>query len=230
MPEVPKRTQDLIKSLFTDAKGKSEDEVIMEGPLTLAKFGQFKRAIEDFTGLLEKASLRVDAAKNILRCHMAYTSIEDAVTQFHQWQSNPLFSPGELVAIRLFLEVFRFDKLKEKTAFQLKEASEVEELDISNGKCPDICSMILTVEEGLLKGKTFILEVSFQTGNLITLFLESHKEELLENFEVGKTLNTVQYHSTIATFKGRGVVVERVKMESGSLQGDYRIDVHVQSA
>lgn len=230
LPEVPKREQDLIKTLFSDSNGKSKDEVAMEEAMTLAKFGQFERAIEDFTELLKKASLRIDAAKNILRCYMAYTSIEDAVTQFQQWQSNPLFSSNELITIRLFLEVFRYDNLKEKIYPQLKDASDVEELDITNGKCPDICSMIITLEEGPLKGGTFILDVSFQTGNVITLFLEGHKKELLENFEVGKTLNNVQFHSTIAIFKGNGVVAERVKMMSGSRKGDYRLELHVQSA
>ena len=230
LPEVPKKEQDLIKALFSDSSGKSDEEAAMEGAMTLAKFGQFERAIEEFAELLKKAALRIDAAKNILRCHMANTSIEDAVSQYQQWQSDPRFSSYQLITIRLFLEVFRFDNLKEKISVQLKDTTDVEELDIINRKCPDICSMIITPEEGPLKGGTFILDVSFQTGNVITLFLESHKEELLENFEVGKMLNNVQFHSTIAIFKGNVVVTERVKMTSGSRQGDYRIDVHVLSA
>ena len=227
LPEVPKEDQDLIKELFTESEGKSKDEANMEGAMTLAKFGQFDRAIEEFTQMLEKASLRIEAAKNILRCHMAYASIDDAVTQFQKWQTSPLFSSHQLLTIRLFLEVFRYDNQKEKISHQLRDASDVEELDITNGKCPDICSMIITLEEGPLQGGTFILDVSFQTGNVITLFLESHKEELLENFETGKMLSNVQYHSTIAIFKGKGMVTERVKMESGSRQGDYRIDIHI---
>ncbi|UCD88986.1 MAG: hypothetical protein JSW04_11115 [Desulfobacterales bacterium] len=227
LPEVPKEEQDLIKELFTESEGKSKDEANMEGAMTLAKFGQFDRAIEEFTQMLEKASLRIEAAKNILRCHMAYASIDDAVTQFQKWQTSPLFSSHQLLTIRLFLEVFRYDNQKEKISHQLRDASDVEELDITNGKCPDICSMIITLEEGPLRGGTFILDVSFQTGNVITLFLESHKEELLENFETGKMLSNVQYHSTIAIFKGKGMVTERVKMESGSRQGDYRIDIHI---
>ena len=230
LPEVPKEEQDLIMALFSDSNGKSDEEAAMAGAMTLAKFGQFERAIEELTELLKKAALRIDAAKNILRCHMANTSIEDAVTQYQKWQSDPRFASYQLITIRLFLEVFRYDNLKEKISVQLKDAADVEELDIINKKCPDICSMILTPEEGPLKGGTFIIDVSFQTGNVVSLFLESHKEELLENFEVGKMLSNVQFHSTIVIFKGNGVVTERVKMTSGSRQGDYRIDVHVLSA
>ena len=230
LPEIPKREQDLIKTLFSDSNGKSEDELAMDGAMTLAKFGQFERAIEDFTELLKKESLRIDAAKNILRCYMAYTSVEDAVTQFQQWQYNRLFSSNQLITIRLFLEVFRYDNFKEKIYLQLRDASEVEELDITNEKCPDICSMIINIEEGPLKGGTFIIDVSFQKGNVITLFIEGHKKELLENFEVGKKLNSVQFNSTIAIFKANGLVAERVKMDSGSRKGDYRIEIHVLSA
>ncbi len=229
LPEVSKKEQDIIKALFTESKGKSKDEAAMEGAMTLAKFGQLERAIEEFTQLLEKASLRIEAAKNILRCHMAYTSIEDAVTQFQKWQTNPLFPPNQLLTIRLFLEVFRYDNVKEKISLQLKDASDVEELDIVNGKYPDICSVILTLDEGPLKGGTFILDVSFQTENVISLFLEGHKEELLKHFEIGRTLKNVQFHSTIAIFKGKGVVTESVKMASGYRQGDYRIDIDVLS-
>jgi len=227
LPEVTKKDQDLIKELFSDLKGKSEDEAAVEGAITLAKFAQFERAIEEFTELLEKASIRVDAAKNILRCHMALTSIEDAVTQFQKWQSNPLFTPNQLLSIRLFLEVFRYDNLKDRISLQLKNPADVEEFDIQNGKCPDICSMIITLEDGPLKGGTFILDVSFQTDNVVSLFIEGHKEELLKNFEVGKTINNLLFHSTIAIFKGKGVVLEKIKIDTGSRQGDCRLDIQV---
>ena len=79
LPEVSQEHQDVIKELFSETKGKDKDEAAMEGAVTLAKFGQFARAIKDFHKLLQKAPLRMNAAKNILRCNMTRTSIEDAV-------------------------------------------------------------------------------------------------------------------------------------------------------
>lgn len=230
LPEVSEKNQDVIKELFSETTGKDKDAATLEGAITLAKFGQFDRALKDLNELLKKAPIRMNAAKNILRCHMARTSIEDAVVQFQKWQSSDIFTKGQLITIRLFLEVFRFDNLKENISLQLKNPADVENLEITNGTVPDICSMIITLVDGPLKGVTFVLDVRFQIGNVITLFIEDHKEELLESFEVGKTLDNLQFNTTIAIFKGKGVVTEKIKIDSGSRQGDYRVDIQVMSS
>ncbi|MBW2319505.1 MAG: hypothetical protein JRF31_01335 [Deltaproteobacteria bacterium] len=225
--EVSEKVQDVIKELFSDTKGKDEDSVALEGAITLAKFGQFDRALKDLNELLKNDSVRVNAAKSILRCHMARTSIEDAVVQFQKWQSMDIFTQNQLVTIRLFLEVFRFDNFKDNISLQLKNPEHVDELEITDGEIPDICSMIITLDKGPLKGVTFILDVRFQIGNVITLFIEEHKEELLESFEVGKSIDNLQFNTTIAVFKGKGVVAEKIRMDSGSREGDYRVDIQV---
>jgi len=230
LPEVSEENQDVIKELFSDTTGKDKDAVVLEGAITLAKFGQFDRALKDLNELLKSAPARMNAAKNILRCHMARTSIEDAVVQFQKWQSSDIFTKGQLITIRLFLEVFRFDNFKENISMQLKNPADVEKLEITNGKIPDICSMIITLVKGPLKGVTFVLDVRFQIRNVITLFIEEHKEELLESFEVGKNLDNLQFNTTIAIFKGKGIVAEKIRIDSGTRQGDYRIDIQVISS
>ncbi len=227
---MSEKNQDVIKELFSDTTGKDKDTAVLEGAITLAKFGQFDRALKDLNELLKSAPARMNAAKNILRCHMARTSIEDAVVQFQKWQSSDIFTNSQLITIRLFLEVFRFDNFKENISMQLKNPADVEKLEITNGKIPDICSMIITLTEGPLKGVTFVLDVRFQIGNVITLFIEDHKEELLESFEVGKNLDNLQFNTTIAIFKGKGVVAEKIRIDSGARQGDYRIDIRVTSS
>jgi len=230
LPEVSEENQDVIKELFSDTTGKDKDAAVVEGAITLAKFGQFDRALKDLNELLKSAPARMNAAKNILRCHMARTSIEDAVVQFQKWQSSDIFTKGQLITIRLFLEVFRFDNFKENISMQLKNPADVEKLEITNGKIPDICSMIITLVKGPLKGVTFVLDVRFQIRNVITLFIEEHKEELLESFEVGKNLDNLQFNTTIAIFKGKGIVAEKIRIDSGTRQGDYRIDIQVISS
>jgi tetratricopeptide (TPR) repeat protein len=229
LPEVSEKVQDVIRELFSDTTGKDEDSAALEGAITLAKFGQFDRALKDLNELLKNDSVRMNAAKNILRCHMARTSIEDAVSQFQKWQSTDIFTQNQLVTIRLFLEVFRFDNFKDNISLQLKNSEHVEELEITDGEIPDICSMIINLDKGPLKGVTFILDVRFQIGNVITLFIEEHKEELLECFEVGKSIDNLQFNTTIAVFKGKGIVAEKIRMDSGSREGDYRVDIQVMS-
>ena len=230
LPEVSEKDQDVIKELFSDTTGKDKDAAALEGAVTLAKFGQFDRALKDFNELLKNDSVRMTAAKNVLRCHMARTSIEDAVVQFQKWQSTDIFTKNQLTAIRLFLEVFRFDNFKENISLQLKNPAHVEKLEITDGEVPDICSMIITLIKGPLKGVTFILDVRFQIGNVITLFIEDHKEELIESFEVGNILDNLQFNSTIAIFKGKGIVAEKIRIDSGTRQGDCRIDIQVTSS
>ena len=230
LPEVSEKDQDVIKELFSKTTGKDNDTATLEGAITLAKFGQFDRALKDLNELLKNDSVRMNAAKNILRCHMARTSIEDAVVQFQKWQSTDIFTKNQLVTIRLFLEVFRFDNFKDNISLQLKNPAHVEKLEITDGEVPDICSMIITLVEGPLKGVTFILDVRFQIGNVITLFIEDHKEELIESFEVGNILDNLQFNSTIAIFKGKGIVAEKIRIDSGTRQGDCRIDIQVTSS
>ena len=230
LPEVSREQQDIIKNLFTESKDTSKESDVLEGALTLAKFGQFERSLEELNELLKAPHLRMKAAKNILRCHMARASIEDAYSQFQKWQSSNLFSPNQLITIRLFLEVFRYDNLKENVSLQLRDPEHVDELEITDGEFPDICSMIITFDDGPLKGGTFVLDVSFQTGSVITLFVAGHKEELLDNFKVGKILKNLQFNTTIAIFKGKGIVDEKIKFDSGSRQGDYRLDIKVTSS
>jgi tetratricopeptide (TPR) repeat protein len=230
LPEVSRKQQDIIKTLFTETKDTNKESEVFEGAITLAKFGQFERSLEELNELLKKPHLRMKAAKNILRCHMARTSIEDAYSQFQKWQSSDFFSPNQLITIRLFLEVFRFDNLKENVSLQLRDPEHVDELEITDGEFPDICSMIITFDDGPLKGGTFVLDVSFQTGNVITLFVAGHKEEMLDNFKVGKILKKLQFNTTIAIFKGQGIVAEKIKIDSGSRQGDYRLDIKVTSS
>jgi tetratricopeptide (TPR) repeat protein len=230
LPEVSRDKQDIIKTLFTETKDTSKESEVLEGALTLAKFGQFERSLEELNELLKAPHLRMKAAKNILRCHMARSSIEAAYHQFQKWQSSNLFSPNQLLTIRLFLEVFRFDNLKENVSLQLRDPEHVDELEITDGEFPDICSMIITFDDGPLKGGTFVLDVSFQTGNVITLFVAGHKEELLNNFKVGKILDRLQFNTTIAIFKGKGIVDEKVQIDSGPRRGDYRLDIKVTSS
>ena len=70
-PDVSTKVQNLIKKMFLFSAKKDEDTIALDGAIALAKFGQYNKALKEFNELLKKDSLRVVAAKNILRCHMA---------------------------------------------------------------------------------------------------------------------------------------------------------------
>jgi tetratricopeptide (TPR) repeat protein len=103
-PEVSENIQDLIKKMYAFSPALDEDSKALEGAVALAKFGQFKRAILDFNELLKRDSTRLDAAKNILRCHMALFSIDEAISQYEKWLLDDIFQPNQLNKIYIFFE------------------------------------------------------------------------------------------------------------------------------
>ncbi|MES0445152.1 MAG: hypothetical protein ABUJ92_01275, partial [Desulfobacterales bacterium] len=103
-PEVSTKVQDLIKKMFLFSAKRDEDTIALDGAIALAKFGQYNKALKEFNELLKKDSLRVVAAKNILRCHMALASTEDAIAQYEQWHAGDIFNENQLDKLSVFFE------------------------------------------------------------------------------------------------------------------------------
>ncbi|MEE8431171.1 MAG: hypothetical protein V3S16_07985 [Candidatus Desulfatibia sp.] len=248
-PEVSAKVQDLIKKLFTAPEDKDQDTVALDGAIALAKFGQHERALLEFKELLAKDSVRVVAAKNIIRCHMANTSVDAAVDQYEQWLSSDLFVPGELNKLRFFLEsILKKEGIeKELPTSEIQaappeptiEMPEIEEAKIEvlaikkdedhDDEVLDINSIGITLDSGPRKGEIVELDVSFQSGNVISLLITGTDTDLIELFNVGETLHNIQFYSPIAMFGGSGIVDTKTHIESGPRRGDYSIDLKVVS-
>lgn len=234
--EVPKEVQDLIKKQFAFAHD-DEDTAALEGAIALAKFGQQERALQDLTELLEKDSIRVSAAKNILRCHIANSAIDQAVAQYEEWFSGDLFSTDQLSNVRKFLE----DVLQKKGVDQTLSAhadkssaialetpadalSQEEEEDII-----DISSVTIQFEKGPHKGESIEFDVNFQSGNVISILFKRSAKTMIESFEKGLKFANIQFLSPIAFFTGTGVVSDKTEISSGPRKGDYSVDIKIES-
>lgn len=249
-PEVSAKIQDLIKKLFTFTPKMNEDARALEGAVALAKFGQFKRAILEFKVLLKKDSLRVAAAKNIVRCHMALSSVDDAVAEYEQWLSENIFLPNQLQRLRIFFEnVLKkegIDKILPQTKMsaddmetiihipeihQVKphayenDGFKIEDDEIEDDEDLDINSIGITFDSGPQKGQVFEFKVRFQLGNVVSLLIPGREKDLVENFKAGTTINDVQYYSNIAFFNGSGLITAVKKIKIGPLRGDYCVDI-----
>jgi tetratricopeptide (TPR) repeat protein len=245
-PEVSAKVQDLIKKLFTVSEDKDQDAVALDGAITLAKFGQHERALLEFNELLAKDSVRVVAAKNIIRCHMENTSVDDAVDQYEQWLSNDLFMPGEMKKLRFFLgNLLKKEGVEKKLPaaetpaatpeptiempviedFKI-EGLEIEE-DEYDDEVLDIHSIGITLESGPLKGDMVELDVRFQSGNVISLLIAGTDEDIMAQFNVGETIHNIQFYSPIALFSSSVIVTAKTQIESGPRRGDYSIDLQV---
>ena len=249
-PEVSAQIQDLIKKLFTFTPNLNEDARALEGAVALAKFGQFKRAILEFKALLKRDSLRVAAAKNIIRCHMALSSVDDAVAEYEQWLSEDIFLPNQLQRLWTFFENVLnkegIDRILPQTKMSADDVEpiihipeihdvkdqtyaegrlKIEEVKIEDEGDLDINSIGITFDRGPLKEQVFEFKVRFQLGKVLSLLISGREKDLIENFKVGTTINDVQYYSNVAFFNGSGLITAVKKIKIGPLRGDYCVDI-----
>ena len=230
--EISKKGQDLIKKLFSLSGEESQNTVELEGAITLAKFGQFERALKDFFDLLKDDSVRVVAAKNVLRCQIALSSLDAAVAQFQQWLINDIFSSAQLKRVRLFLQ----DMLDKKGMnITLPEVlGEDTESEQSKEQDPlddvlDISSIGILFDSGHRKGSIVEYDVSFQSGNMISLIISSKDKEWIDGISAGHKLEDIQFYSPIAMFTGSGLVSSKTEIKSGPKKGDYCLDIKIVS-
>ena len=233
-PTVKAETQELIKRLFSFSQKEDKDAQDLDGAITLTRFGQYDKAIEEFTALLEKDSVRLAAAKNIIRCHIATNAIDAGIDTFAGWIGGDLFSKDQLVKLRVFFQEILDKKGIDKSLPDPEAAPEVvEEPDIEieekEEEILDINSIGLTFDSGPKKGDMVELDVSFQSGNVISVLITARNKDLIENLHVGDTLNQVQFYSPIAIFQGTGVISAKTEIRVGPRKGDFSVDIKVSS-
>jgi len=102
--KTPKKTQELIKNKNKFSKKMGRGEAALENAINLAKLGKYKRALKELQNLISVDSVRVNAAKNIIRCNMALSAPDDAIEQYNEWKSNNLFRNDQLEKVRFFLK------------------------------------------------------------------------------------------------------------------------------
>lgn len=233
-PEMAAETQELIKRLFSFSQKKSAEAQSLDGAITLTKFGQYEKAIEEFTALLDKDAVRLAAAKNIIRCHFATNTVDAAISQFREWLGSDLFSKDQLSKLKAFfqdiLDKKGIDKkLPDVVEPAVVEAPEIEIEDNEEEEILDINSIGLTFASGPKKGEMVELDVSFQSGNVISVLITTRDKDLIENLNVGDKLKQVQFYSPIAIFQGSGVISAKTEIRVGPRKGDFSVDIKVSS-
>ncbi len=233
-PTVKAETQELIKRLFSFSQKEDKDAQDLDGAITLTRFGQYDKAIEEFTALLEKDSVRLAAAKNIIRCHIATNAIDAGIDTFTGWIGGDAFSKDQLVKLRAFFQEILDKKGIDKSLPDPETAPEVVEepnieIEEKEEEILDINSIGLTFDSGPKKGDMVELDVSFQSGNVISVLITARDKDLIENLHVGDTLNHVQFYSPIAIFQGTGVISAKTEIRVGPRKGDFSVDIKVSS-
>lgn len=226
--EMSSDIQELIRSRFSFSA--DPDAAALEGAVALAKFGQFERALSEFEEILRRGAHPLEAGKNILRCHLASRSMEEAVKQYRDWIDHGPFSADQMGELRAFLQ----DILRKKgvdlilpAAVNRPAAPEPPRGLRREDELMDISAVSIPIESGPEKGRTVDLEVGFQRADMISLFIPRSETELISYLSPGVKLSEVQFYSTFAVFTGTGIVSSMARINAGPLEGDYNMDMKV---
>jgi len=227
-PELSKKVQDLIKRLFSFSQDKAAAE--MEGAVALAVFGQFERALAEFGRLLKEGTSQLIAAKNILRCHLAFSSSDAAINQYEGWLSGELLSNAQLRNIRSFLEyVLKKKGVQTKLSEVVEDPSQKSKDAGSDPGLLDISSIRFRLESGPCKGDIKEFDVTFQSGNMISLIISDNESDLVDSIVPGIRLRGIHFFSQEAVFTGSGVVSESKRIKTGPRRGDYVLGIRIDS-
>jgi hypothetical protein len=238
-PELSPQVQNLIKDLFAPPVEQDQDKQELEGAIALAKFGQLERALADFKELLKRDSLRVAAAKNILRVHIANEEFDKAVAEYDDWLSSDIvFTSQQFESIRIFLQSILDRKGVDKRLqtviapsdmTAVVESVEDEPDQAAEEDFLDITFLGLTIPKGPLEGRVMEFDVNFQRGNIVSIIVTGRDRELVDSLEVGNRFEDLECSSAFAVFVASGVISEKMRIDSGSKRGDYRVDIKIQS-
>jgi tetratricopeptide (TPR) repeat protein len=105
-PYMTKESQDLITRMFISTDGEDPNIAILEGAKALIKFGQFERAIEELSRLLEIESMKTEAAKQILNSHLLASKASRAIDQYERWVSAKSFDKDQFEKMKIQIQDF----------------------------------------------------------------------------------------------------------------------------
>jgi tetratricopeptide (TPR) repeat protein len=201
-PEVSENIQDLIKKMYSFSPDIDEDAKALEGAVALAKFGQFKRAILEFNELLKRDSTRIDAAKNILRCHMAFYSVDEAISQYEKWLLDDIFQLNQLDKIYIFFENLLKSEGVEQAIPKTKE--EVDELRVKASPEKDQVQVLEPEDTGLEKDELEPEpEPEPEVEPEVEVESETGDEDVLDVNSIGISLDSGPQKGEVYEFKVR---------------------------
>ena len=222
-PTRSAKERGVVKESLFLSKGKKKDSHALEVAAALLGFGQFDQAIREFEKLLKKDTLRVAAAKNIIRCHIAVSSLRSALDQYQTWLQSDFFPSDQLEKVRFFIEGILKRKGINKTIERREAATADKEIEKEEEPVLDIISVIIALDEGPEMGEGLALDVSSQTGNMISVIVSGSDQGLIDNLEVGSKIDDLQFFSPIAVHRGSGIVTGKTRINTGQKMGSYSI-------
>jgi tetratricopeptide (TPR) repeat protein len=227
VPELSENLQNLISNLFSFSKNK--EIAAVEGAVALAKFGQYEKAFIEFQRLIDERIRPVMAAENMLKCQLFFISPERAVDQFKKWASSPSFTKNELKALREFIKTMFH---KEGIELDLPETQitlqEEPKKEMPVEPFLEISAIDIRTKDKLGRESDVELDITFQTGNILSFIVKADKKELLNFLTPGIKLPSIQCYSSISFFQTKGFISDKKLIPSGPRKGDYAFDLTIE--
>ena len=225
-PQLSEDLQNLIGQLFSSSKNK--DTAAIEGAVALAKFGQYEKAVTELQRLMKEGNFPLLAAKNLLRCQLNFESPDAAIVQFNRWVHRDELSKGDLKHVKGF-----FEKLLEKKGIKA-DLDQVDEGPLEKGEPEEqeeddleISSVSFQLEDGPRKGQEVEFDVSFHSGDTISIFIPANHKDLVDSFKPGIRLNEIQCFSSLAVLSVSGVISQQTRITTGPNKGGYALDIKI---
>jgi tetratricopeptide (TPR) repeat protein len=227
IPVLNEDLQKLISNLFSFSKDK--DIAAVEGAIALAKFGQYEKAFIEFQRLIDERIQPLMAAENMLRCQMYFISPERVFEQFKKWTLYPSFTKNELNTLREFIsKMFEKEGVKlELPAAQLT-LPEDSKKEAATEPMIEISSIGIRVKDKLGREKEVEMDVTFQTGNILSFIVKADKTDLINYLAPGIKIPQIQCYSFISIFQSKGSVMDKKLIPSGPRKGDYAFDLTIE--
>jgi tetratricopeptide (TPR) repeat protein len=227
-PKVSDDVQGLMKEMFSFDDPETKGSSSLGGAIALAKFGQYDRAIEEFTRLLDNKTLRFEAGKNLLRCWIEQKYVDYAVSLFQKWKKTNFFSPDEMEKLRQYFQncLSEAGITREIAGIEAQKTIEPES-QIDDDDILDINSTRFVLTRGHKKGEKIELEVSFQSGKMIRMLVPKKDKEIIDAIKPGDMINDMVFYSPVAIFSGTGFVSSRKEIEAGPKRGDYSLEIKI---
>jgi len=181
------------------------------------------------TPFLKNDKLKTDAARNIIKCYEAMDQVGEIISIVNRWADEKLFSENEA---RQLIESSRASVLVEAEEEQMESdfMNDQKETESFSPEIMEIDSVgIKLTGSGGVDSEPVELDVSFQTGNHLSLIISSKEKRIIDNLDVGVKLSDMCFYSPIAVFKSTGIVLSKHQISSGPKKGDWCLDIEIKN-
>jgi hypothetical protein len=214
---------DIVKRLVFVSGEADNDAATWEVAKACLILRQYDKALLEFNRLIDNRYKLVPSAKNVLRCCIGMSAMDDAIGKYHEWFLSGIFSLDQLENIRTFLQEILYKKNINTLLSKPRQEGVDHEQGTPDDEYIDIIEVKLCMNGDSGEGKETTLEVTHQKGETFNVVVPKNNQALLDYLKIGKDIKSLELYSSSIIFTDQCRVCEKSKIKSGERQGDYSV-------